>query len=109
MTSLDRPVVPDVGMRTATSAWPTGGTGGGPAAGAVRLSQPLVSSSASSTPRGGRPVIPASAASGMSPASVMIARGAVWCAKPASSAGALRGLADTVTAPDQASASQHNR
>ena len=90
------------------SSWLTAGSGGGPAAGAAMVSQPLVSSAASSTPSG-RPVRPASWTSGMSPASVMIARGAVWWARPASSAGALLGLADTVTAPDQASASQHNR
>ncbi len=108
MTSLDRPVVPDVGMSAATSDGLTGGTGGSSPAGA-RPSQPLVSSSASSTPRGGRPVMPASVTSGISPVSVMIARGAVWWARPASSAVALLGLADTVTAPVQASASQHNR
>src|SRR5215467_14841119 len=108
MTSLDRPVVPEVGMSTATSAGRTGGAGGGSPDGA-RSCQPLVSSSASSTPRGGMPVMPASLISGISPASVMIARGVVWWASPASSAGALLGLADTVTAPAQASASQHNR
>src|SRR5262252_10020689 len=108
MTSLDRPVVPEVGMSTATSAGRTGGTGGGSPADAGS-GQPLVSSPASSTPSGGRPVMPASVSSGSSPASVMIARGAVWWARPASSAGALLGLADTVTAPDQARASQHNR
>src|SRR6516165_11612540 len=109
MTSLDRPVVPDVGMSTAISAWLTDGSRGGPAAGAAMVSQPLVSSSESSTPSGGRPVRPASRINGMSPASVMMAPGAVWRARPASSAGALLGLADTVTAPDQASASQHSR
>ena len=54
-------------------------------------------------------LMPASVTSGISPASVMIARGVVWRARPASSAGALLGLADTVTAPAQASASQHTR
>src|SRR5215472_344321 len=43
------------------------------------------------------------------PESVMIARGRVGWAGPASSAGALRGLADTVTAPMDARASQHSR
>jgi len=59
------------------SAWPTGGSGGGPAAGAAMVSQPLVSSSASSTPSGGTPERPASRTNGMSPASVIMARGAV--------------------------------
>src|SRR5260370_338962 len=46
MTSLDRPVVPDVGMSMATAAWLTGGTGGGPETGAARLSPALVRSAA---------------------------------------------------------------
>ena len=42
-------------------------------------------------------------------ASVMTARGLVWRASPASSAGELRGLAATVTTPSEARASQHSR
>src|SRR5262249_27794453 len=108
MTSLDRPVVPEVGMSTATSAGLTAGSGGG-APGGARCCQPLVSAPAASTPGGARPVVPPSVTSGRSPAAGVIARGAGCWASPASSAGALLGLADTVTAPAQASASQHNR
>ena len=53
--------------------------------------------------------MPASVISGERPALVMTARGLVWCASPDSSAGELRGLAATVTAPIEARASQHSR
>ena len=112
MTSLDFPVVPEVGMRTATSAWLTPAPRAGSAAPGASTgwapAQPWVSSLASRTPGAGL-ARPASAISGYRPASVIRARGLVWCASPASSAGELRGLAETVTAPIEASASQHSR
>ena len=134
MTSLDRPVVPDVGMSTARSAGLTVSPGtpmasslragvpragaassrGGPAsplAGPAELAwaQSPASSPASRTPSGSRPAVPAWLTRAASPASVISARGRVCWARPASSAGALRGLAETTTAPSAVRASQQIR
>ena len=103
MTSLDRPVVPEVGISTATSSGRA--TSGSPSSPAV--SPAAASSPASSRPSGG--ATPASCTSPASPGSVISARGETWPASPASSAGALRGLTGTVTAPSAARASQHSR
>ena len=108
MTSLDRPVVPEVGMSTARSSGLTPASGSGPA-GPPLSGQSPASSVASSTPSGGDSVSSAAWTRSASPWSVMSARGWVCRASPASSAGALRGLTDTTTAPSAVSASQQIR
>jgi hypothetical protein len=104
MTSLDRPVVPEVGISTARSSGPTPV----PVSSAALPGAPLTSSAQSSTVSPGSSPAAAST-SGARPASLIRARGDTCRAIPAISAGALRGLTDTVTAPSVGSASQHSR
>ena len=105
MTSLDRPVVPEVGISTARSSGPTPVSA---SSAALPGSAPPTSSSQSSTLSPGCSATAASI-SGRSPASLIRARGEVCRTSPASSAGVLRGLTDTMTAPSEGSASQHIR
>jgi hypothetical protein len=105
MTSLDRPVVPEVGISTARSSGPTPASA---SSAALPAAVPPTSSSQSSTVSPGSSPT-AAPASGARPVSLIRARGDTCRAIPAISAGALRGLTATVTAPSVGSASQHSR
>ena len=93
MTSFDRPVVPEVGIMTATSA---GSTSAGP--------RPSLSPSKirSTSTRGVPPM-------GAASASVTINAGRTCSTNPATSASVLAGLTATWTAPTSMSASQVSR
>jgi hypothetical protein len=92
-------------------AGPAAGTlTGAPTAALDGALQPGTSDPTSGTPSSGAAAAEVdAAASSLRPASVISGRGRVWATSPASSAGALRGLTGTVTAPIDASASQHSR
>jgi hypothetical protein len=121
MTSLDRPVVPDVGISTAGSAGATAPSSRRAcrAAAAIRPGSGQKSGTSAATSRsrrsaaGGPPAAAAAALASVARAasflSVISARGRVCPIRPASSAAELRGLTATVTAPSDASASQQVR
>src|SRR3954451_20424529 len=103
MTSLDLPVVPEVGMRTARSSGITRPSGTAPLlepfASARRVSRSRTSVAATS-PR-------ASSTRGRRAASVTTARGRTWCTSPVSSSSVAPGSVGTLIAPSEAKASQH--
>ncbi len=94
MTSFDRPVVPEVGIMTATSRSSTL-AGPRPSGTASKISE--------TSTRGTSPT------SGTRSSSVTINLGAACCTKPANSTRELFGLTGTWTAPTSMSASQVRR
>ena len=124
ITSFDRPVVPDVGISTATSSGPTPAAGSDPAPGRVCHRGRIVPvgrhERCTSTSAGNGVVLgspapirprspPAAATRSASPASVTSSFGWTWPISPASSAAELRGLTATAMAPIDVAASQHSR
>ena len=102
ITSLERPVVPDVGIITATAS---GSSAVGP-----RPSGSPVNSSSMSTTRAVEPVsATADDTSGARGGSVTIRPGSTWLTKPDSSVGVEPGLIGTWVAPTSIRASHASR